>query len=310
MPKVSQKTQTIIWVVSISLGLGMFILAGLVFADIIAFPTTTDPDTGEEIHRITASDFIAFGILIAIAPASIAFYIDDIWRKGIDANLPNLLRDIADAQRTGLSLPRAVTESSKRNYGPLTPELKKMAAKISWGIPFDQAMNSFTDTADTELNNRASILILEAQRSGGVIEDIFDSAQKHVEDILALRKERLGSMQPYIWIIYAAFIIFLLVIVVLFQTFFYPMQEMYISFQDVGLGGQTMGLAPQILDSYKILFLHMTLIEALFSGLVAGKMGEGKSKSGLKHSTVMVFIGWLTYKITIELRILNINIGV
>jgi flagellar protein FlaJ len=164
-------------------------------------------------------------------------------------------------------------------------------------------------TADTELNNRASILILEAQRSGGVIEDIFDSAQKHVEDILALRKERLGSMRPYIWIIYAAFIIFLLVIVVLFQTFFYPMQEMYLNFQDVTFG-QTMGLAPQILDSYKILFLHMTLIEALFSGLVAGKMGEGKAKSGLKHSTVMVLIGWLVYKLTIELRIININIGV
>lgn len=309
MPKISQKTQTIIWAISIAIGLGMGILAGLVFAEVITFPTTTDPDTGEELQRISASDFIALGIILAIAPASVTFYIDDLWRKGIDANLPNLLRDIADAQRTGLSLPRAVTESSKRNYGPLTPELKKMAAKISWGIPFDQAMNSFTDTADTELNNRASILILEAQRSGGVIEDIFDSAQKHVEDILALRKERLGSMRPYIWIIYAAFIIFLLVIVVLFQTFFYPMQEMYLSFQDVTFG-QTMGLAPQILDTYKILFLHMTLIEALFSGLVAGKMGEGKAKSGLKHSTVMVLIGWLTYKLTIELRIININIGV
>jgi flagellar protein FlaJ len=184
-----------------------------------------------------------------------------------------------------------------------------MAAKISWGIPFDQAMRSFTDTADTELNNRAALLILEAQRSGGVIEDIFDSAQKHVEDILALRKERLGSMRPYIWIIYAAFIIFLLVIVVLFQTFFYPMEQMYLDFQDVGLGGTTMGLAPQTLATYKILFLHMTLIEALFSGLVAGKMGEGKAKSGLKHSTIMVFIGWIAYKVTIELELVTLNIG-
>jgi len=260
-------------------------------------------------ESITPSDFIALGILIAIAPPSIAFYIDNRWREGIDANLPNLLRDIADAQRTGLSLPRAIAESSKRNYGPLTPELKKMAAKISWGIPFDEAMRSFTNTADTELNNRAAILILEAQRSGGVIEDIFDSAQKHVEDILALKKERLGQMKPYIWIIYAAFFIFLLVIVVLFQTFFYPMSEMYLEFQDVGFGGQSMGLPPQVLASYTILFLHMTIIEGLFSGLVAGKMGEGKASAGLKHSTVMVLVGWIAYKIFIELRLLTINIG-
>ena len=209
MPKIPQKTQTTIWVISISIGVAMGVFAALIFANIFSLHP-----------QITASDFIAIGILLTIAPPSVAFFIDNNWRSGIDANLPNLLRDIADAQRTGLSLPRAVTESSKRNYGPLTPELQKMAAKISWGIPFDQAMRSFTDTADTELNNRAAILILEAQRSGGVIEDIFDSAQKHVEDILALRKERLGQMKPYIWIIYAAFFIFLLVIVVLFNTFF------------------------------------------------------------------------------------------
>jgi flagellar protein FlaJ len=272
----------------------MGVFAALIFANLF----NLNPN-------ITASDFIAIGILLTIAPPSVAFFIDNNWRSGIDANLPNLLRDIADAQRTGLSLPRAVTESSKRNYGPLTPELQKMAAKISWGIPFDQAMRSFTDTADTELNNRAAILILEAQRSGGVIEDIFDSAQKHVEDILALRKERLGQMKPYIWIIYAAFFIFLLVIVVLFNTFFYPMSEMYTEFQSNQF--TNLGLNPQVLESYKILFLHMTIVEGLFSGLVAGKMGEGKAKSGLKHSSVMILIGWITYKLTIELQLIKIN---
>ena len=297
MPKVPQKTQTLLWVISICIGVALGTIAALVWAGIFS----TGP--------LTASDFIALAILLTIAPPSVAVFIDERWRAGIDANLPNLLRDIADAQRTGLSLPRAISESSKRNYGPLTPELQKMAAKISWGIPFDQAMRSFTDMADTELNNRAAILILEAQRSGGVIEDIFDSAQKHVEDILALRKERLGSMQPYIWIIYAAFVIFLLVIVVLFQTFFYPMSEMYDNFQNAGVGGMQMGLPPTVLASYKILFLHMALIEGLFSGLVAGKMGEGKAKAGLKHSTVMVLVGWIAYKLTIELQIIVIPIG-
>ncbi len=297
MPKVTQKTQNLIWGISVSVGVLMGTLAALVWFEVF--------NSGP----ITASDFIAFAILFTITPPSVAVYIDETWRSGIDANLPNLLRDITDAQRTGLSLPRAVTESSKRNYGPLTPELQKMAAKISWGIPFDQAMRSFTDVADTELNNRSSILILEAQRSGGVIEDIFESAQKHVEDILGLRKERLGQMRPYIWIIYAAFIIFLLVIVVLFQTFFYPMALMYENFQDSGLGGVQMGLPPTVLESYKTLFLHMTMIEGLFSGLVAGKMGEGKAKAGLKHSSIMVLIGWITYKLTIELQVIVIPIG-
>ncbi|MCK5046645.1 MAG: hypothetical protein KAS22_08695, partial [Candidatus Heimdallarchaeota archaeon] len=64
----------------------------------------------------------------------------------------------------------------------------------------------------------------------------------------------------------------------------------------------------QVLESYKILFLHMTIVEGLFSGLVAGKMGEGKAKSGLKHSSIMVLIGWITYKLTIELKLIEINL--
>ena len=52
----------------------------------------------------------------------------------------------------------------------------------------------------------------------------------------------------------------------------------------------------------------MTIVEGLFSGLVAGKMGEGKAKSGLKHSTIKVLLGWIIYKITIELSLIQINI--
>lgn len=296
MPKVPQKTQNTIWIISICAGLLLWVIAGLLWFEIIY------------LGPITPSDFIAFGIMATIGAPAIVSVIDSRWRDGIDSNLPNLLRDIADAQRTGLSLPRAISQSAKRNYGPLTPELKKMAAKISWGIPFAQAMRSFTETADTELTNRAAILILEAQRSGGVIEEIFESAETHVEDILALRKERLGSMRPYIWIIYAAFVIFLLVLVILFQTFFYPMTSMYENFQDVGVGGQIAGLSPQTLQTYKTLFLHMTLVEGLFSGLVAGKMGEGQAKAGLKHAAVMVLFGWIAYKLTIELQLIAITL--
>jgi flagellar protein FlaJ len=87
------------------------------------------------------------------------------------------------------------------------------------------------------------------------------------------------------------------------------MTEMYENFGNAGLAGQNLGLPRATLDSYKILFLHMVLIEGLFSGLVAGKMGEGKAKAGLKHSTIMVFVGWIAFKLTIELQIIVLPIG-
>jgi flagellar protein FlaJ len=45
-------------------------------------------------------------------------------------------------------------------------------------------------------------------------------------------------------------------------------------------------------EEMKRIFLHMTLIQGFFGGLVAGKMGEGSIGAGLKHSLVMMLLGF------------------
>ena len=211
-------------------------------------------------------------------------------------NLPYLLREISNAQRTGMSLPRAIQESAKRHYGPLTPELRKMSSKITWGIPFNKAMEDFQSAVDTPLAQRATILILEAERSGGNLEEIFEATENHVQTLLNLKKEREGAMKPYIWIIYASFVIFIMVVVILFVTFFIPFGSANISPDQTG----GMFLLEIDLDTLEILFLHMLAVQGFFSGLVAGKMSKMSVRAGLMHSVVMMFIGWFAFKILIQ----------
>jgi flagellar protein FlaJ len=40
----------------------------------------------------------------------------------------------------------------------------------------------------------------------------------------------------------------------------------------------------------------MSSIQAFFGGLVAGKMGEGTVGGGLKHSVILLVIGYLAFK--------------
>jgi archaeal flagellar protein FlaJ len=40
----------------------------------------------------------------------------------------------------------------------------------------------------------------------------------------------------------------------------------------------------------------MVLVQGFFGGSVAGKMGEGTISSGLKHSIVMMLMGYLAIK--------------
>jgi flagellar protein FlaJ len=45
------------------------------------------------------------------------------------------------------------------------------------------------------------------------------------------------------------------------------------------------------------IFFHMTSIQAFFGGLVAGKMGDGAIRAGLKHSLVLLLCGYVALKL-------------
>ncbi len=243
-------------------------------------------------------EWIIMGIIIFITiPSSLIYQIEAKRLKGIDNNMPYLLREIADSQKIGMTLPRAIQEASKRNYGPLTKELKKLAAKISWGIPFRDAMRAFRDALDTPLARQATILILEAERSGGDLEKIFDSAQTYVQDLLDIKRERENSIKPYVYIIYMSYIIFAVVIYVLFTTFFAPFGLNPIAGQQV----------PIPLDAFKTAFLYVLIIQAFFSGLTAGKMGTGRISVGLWHSSILMIIGLLVDKLLILRKVASME---
>jgi flagellar protein FlaJ len=50
---------------------------------------------------------------------------------------------------------------------------------------------------------------------------------------------------------------------------------------------------------FQLLFMHAVLIQGFFSGLVTGMMSEGNIYSGLKHSAIMMFIGYIVFSLLI-----------
>ncbi|MHA2251880.1 MAG: type II secretion system F family protein [Candidatus Kariarchaeaceae archaeon] len=256
------------------------------------------PDIGFTIH-----DWIVLALIVALGIPSVMIYQREGRRlDGIDNNLPYLLREIADSQRIGMHLPRAIAEAAKRNYGPLTEELKKLAAKVSWGIPFRDAMMAFRNSLDTPLARQATILILEAERSGGELEQIFESAKNYVQELLDIKKERESSIKPYMYIIFISYVIFCVVIYVLFTTFFAPF-----GVEEILVEGEPVVVVP--LEVFKVLFLYMLITQGFFSGLTAGKMGRGSIKLGLFYSTILMGIGLFFHKVLLIPSVKSIEQG-
>ncbi|MFW9930885.1 MAG: type II secretion system F family protein, partial [Candidatus Thorarchaeota archaeon] len=308
MPRVSQKTFQYSWFLSIALFMVIgFIGLVLVYSPFLQYtinnPITNYPkDTILKLHAIKIFDisvlnfsfqidimditFVAI-LLLLVFPA---YYYrkDHIWRNKIDGYLPYLLREIADAQKVGLPLPRAITEASKRQYGPLTEELKYMASKISWGVPFSDALRTMAHNINTPLFNRTSVLILEAERSGGQTEDIFESAYEHVNSILGLERERLSSMSPYKWIILISYVVFAIVLVLLLNSFFVELAIRTATLP----ADQPYGRLPMNLALLQLMFFHILMIEGTFAGIISGKMSTGNVKVGLINAIVMIILGF------------------
>ena len=268
-PKIEKRIKRITWIVSVSIAVAVIFFAYFVFWGATTFDELT-----------------FFALIIAIFPPTILNYVDYKWKKSVDSNLPDLFRSIVQAQETGMTLPQALEEASKRNYGPLTAELKKMNAQISWGMPFEEALLALGRRVSTVLMQRSVPLVIEASRSGGRVEEVFDPMGKFIQSSLLLDKERRNQTRPYIAIIYVAFFVYVFTVVLLFESFFVSIE-----------GLPTLGASVMSPKEMQQIFLHMTVIQAFFGGLVAGKMGEGTVNAGLKHSLIMMLCGYLALKL-------------
>ena len=269
MPKIDTKLKNISWIVSAASAITIIAFGLLMFWGTSTF-----------------DELVFFAIIAAVFPSAILTYVDYRWRRAIDEHLPDLFRSIVQAQETGMTLPQALEEAAKRDYGPLTVELRKMTTQISWGMSFEEALLAMGDRVNTVLVQRTVPMIIEASRSGGHVEKVFDPMGKFIQTTLLLDKERRTQTRPYIAIIYVAFLVFLFTIILLFKSFFVSIQQL-----------PSLGTAVMSPDDIRRMFFHMTTIQAFFGGLVAGKMGEGTVIAGLKHCLIMMLCGYLALKI-------------
>jgi flagellar protein FlaJ len=269
MPKIERKVKKITWAVSATSASAIIIFGLLTYWGNSLF-----------------DEAVFFAIIAAVFPPAILTYLDYQWRKAVDEHLPDLFRSIVQAQETGMTLPQALEDAAKRDYGPLTAELRKMTTQISWGMSFEEALLALGKRVNTVLMQRTVPMIIEASRSGGHVEKVFDPMGKFIQTTLLLDKERRTQTRPYIAIVYVAFFVFIFTIVLLFKSFFVSTEQL-----------PMLGTAVMSPEAIKRLFFHMTVVQSLFGGLVAGKMGEGTINAGLKHSLILMICGYLAIKL-------------
>ncbi len=244
---------------------------------------------------------IIFAILIGIVPLTLLQLKEIKRRDSLDRNLPLFLLALVSAVQSGAHLIRAIEQTADRNMGSLTPELKNLRANITWGIPIEDAFENFAERTGTRMARRVVVLLEMAIKIGGDITSNLEMIQKYVTELQNLEKERKSSLQPYTYTIYISFVVFIGIAVILSTQFFSEIQVVQDLLIDTpttgGTGGVFSALKDMDLKQLDSILFNMAIIEAVFGGLAAGKIGSGSYVAGIKHIVIMVIIAIIAFNV-------------
>jgi flagellar protein FlaJ len=221
--------------------------------------------------------------------------------KQIERRLPDFLRDVAEAGRFGMILAEAIIVSSAGRYGKLTPEIKKMAAQISWGIPATEALRLFAIRVKTPMTERVVSIIVKSSDAGGDVADVLTMVSHATKETQLTEEERRISMSTYVAVIYISFLVFIVTIWIMNVTFLPKMVEAGTSLSSGGVGGASTVESPLakdivgVVNTIQLAFITAMLVHAAGDGILAGVLDNGKIATGLRHSFIMLFISVLSF---------------
>ncbi len=247
-------------------------------------------------------DYVIFGMLALFGPYG--FYASKRERiiKEIETRLPDFLRDVAEAGRFGMTLADAIVVASSGRYGRLTPEIKKMAAQIEWGVPATEAIRLFSTRVKTPLVTRMASIIMKANDAGGNVADVLSMVSHDAKETILTQEERGVTMQTYVLVIYIAYFVFIATILILQGQFLPKMEEAgrQVSEKAAAAGiGEIPGVNIQveIIPTVSFIFLLSVLVHAVGDGILAGVIQNGSIPIGMRHSFIMLVAGFITLRL-------------
>ncbi|MCX6694491.1 MAG: type II secretion system F family protein [Methanomicrobiales archaeon] len=250
-----------------------------------------------ELFIDVVDDQIFICLLIVLIPYGL-FY--ELWRRkvrGIEGVIPDFLERMAGINQVGLTIAQAISILVNTNLGLLSYEIKRIKRDMDWGANFTDALVRFEQRVSTPLIARTVTLVTKANEMSGTIGDVLTIASSDARTVETLKRERLAEMFIYTAIVYLSFFVFLFVVAVLTNQFLTMFDK--INATNLPATGALAGLKNLSTQVFERLMYHTCLVQALFSGIIAGQMGESSIASGVKHSCLMIAIALITFNFVI-----------
>jgi flagellar protein FlaJ len=230
---------------------------------------------------------MAMAIVVGLAFPAFVEYKNASWLRGVDENIPRLLRDLAESVGSGIPFVRALEEASGRDYGPVTVPLRTAVAKFRLTADLEGALEWLSERLVRPSARRLTTILVEAAETGGRIMEVLEASVGVFSELAGFQDEKEAHTRPYILMAYVGSVVFLLISWVILTKFLGPLAG---SLTDpvVAGGGPFQNILE--IEYYKSILFWAAAMEAIFGGLIGGKISQGKLSAGLVHSVVLLVI--------------------
>lgn len=273
------RQRLLIWIISIIVAITVLALpvATHIYSPKLEFMIPVDPAT---------NFLLSTAIVIALLSPSIAEYLNLRYTKRVSRDITVFLRHVTSGVSSGLTLTKAIEESSKTVKGPVGEKFREALTKFALGEDFDKAILDAGCKLGTPEARQISQIIVSSYASGARMPEILSAAETFYRMITSYKEERTSKIKPYLFVYYLSIAIFLMVSYFTLNNFIVPISKQ-----------STWSIVqfPMSTEYFKAIFFQLAIIECVVAGLMGGKVSEGKLSAGLIHAVILLVITILFY---------------
>lgn len=243
-----------------------------------------------KILSIFEAMIIAF--LLAFTPYSVLITILERRKLRYEREFADFLFELSELVRGGIDPLRAIKVLSERDLGSITKFVRIASRQTELGLSFERAMKNLANLLKSSLIANYAELVIQASYTGGAISSLIQKASSDMKTIIAIEEEKRAGLRQYMVIFYFAHVILLAICITMVIQFLPGLTQLG------GFGFSPMGMFSQIdlnVERVSESLFHLSVINALFGGLMVGKISSGSIRHGLKHSLILVLLSYIAW---------------
>jgi flagellar protein FlaJ len=161
------------------------------------------------VARQTGGLLVILGLIIGVLPYGATSFLKNRKTAEMEGKFPDFLNDLAESKRGGQTLVQALDSSRDTDYGRLSEEVERIYDEMTWGVPFPEVMERFSERmSDSAVIQESITILLQSFQSGGNITRTIESIAEDSSRLQEVMDKKQNQVKQQVFIMYIIYILF------------------------------------------------------------------------------------------------------